>query len=190
MRQLLSLSCRTTPDSLTHLIKYLMQTMFHAWLSACAVCLSLCVCVCERESVVEQLLIRAIYRQKIAVHPLTLTHTHRWGLQSSAGSAHCRGQWAFVGQCIVGIVRHKGHKERGRKSKKIRGKNCVSVTDVKRQKKCTCKPCVALQFNFYYLFKFFIVVSTIITGKWALAKKILKLRLTLTMLKRYVRRNK
>lgn len=46
MRQLLPQSCRTMADSPTHLIKYLMQTLFHAWLSACAVHCSLCVCLC------------------------------------------------------------------------------------------------------------------------------------------------
>lgn len=46
MRQLLPQSRRTMADSPTHLIKYLMQTLFHAWLSACAVHCSLCVCLC------------------------------------------------------------------------------------------------------------------------------------------------
>lgn len=75
MRQVVSLSRRTTADGITHLIKYLMQTMFHAWLSACVPPAARAhVCVCEID--IKQLLVRAVSQQKMAADVLILLDTH------------------------------------------------------------------------------------------------------------------
>lgn len=80
-------------------------------------CAGLCVCV-SRETTLGKSNIVAEDSSECS-HSSWHTHTHRCGLQSSTGSAHCCGQWAFVGHCIVGIVRNQGHKEHARWEAKI-----------------------------------------------------------------------
>lgn len=100
MRQVFSPSCRATPDSLTHLIKYLMQTMFHAWLSGRTVHLCVFASKCRWTALHKSIAVT----ENSSASSLCLSHIHT---NEASGvkltlPIHCQGQWAFMGQCIVG----------------------------------------------------------------------------------------